>query len=70
MINQTRSEILALVKEIEDEFTPASIHYLERDLDLEQRLALWSVSNILLITTLRDGQCLPPLEFITVKRYL
>lgn len=33
-------------------------------------MALWAVSNILLITTLRDGQCLPPLEFITVKKYL
>jgi trehalose 6-phosphate synthase/phosphatase len=37
---------------------------------MEQRLALWAVSNILLITTLRDGQCLPPLEFITVKKHL
>lgn len=37
---------------------------------MEQRLALWSVSSILLITTLRDGQCLPPLEFITVKKHL
>ena len=37
---------------------------------MEHRLALWSVSNILLITTLRDGQCLPPLEFITVKKLL
>lgn len=37
---------------------------------MEQRLALWTVSNILLITTLRDGQCLPPLEYIAVKKYL
>jgi trehalose 6-phosphate synthase/phosphatase len=37
---------------------------------MEQRLALWTVSNILLITTLRDGQCIPPLEFITVKKCL
>lgn len=39
-------------------------------MQMEQRMALWTVSNILLITTLRDGQCLPPLEFITVKRHL
>jgi trehalose 6-phosphate synthase/phosphatase len=37
---------------------------------MEQRIALWAVSNVLLITTLRDGQCLPPLEFITVKKHL
>ena len=36
---------------------------------MECRMALWTVTNILLITTLRDGQCLPPLEFITVKKY-
>lgn len=29
-----------------------------------------AAANILLITTLRDGQCLPPLEFITVKKLL
>lgn len=37
---------------------------------MEHRLALWSITNILLITTLRDGQCLPPLEFVTVKKFL
>ena len=46
------------------------IRYLEQDLDTEQRIAVQSVANILLITTLRDGQCLPPLEFITVKKLL
>jgi trehalose 6-phosphate synthase/phosphatase len=35
---------------------------------MEQRIALWAMTNVLLITTLRDGQCLPPLEFITVKK--
>jgi len=33
-------------------------------------MALWATANILLITTLRDGQCLPPLEFITIKKHL
>ncbi len=37
---------------------------------MEQRVALWVHASILLITTLRDGQCLPPLEFITVKQLL
>lgn len=37
---------------------------------MEERIALWGISNTLLITTLRDGQCLPPLEFITVKKLL
>jgi len=44
--------------------------YKEQDLTTEERLALWTVSNALLITTLRDGQCIPPLEFIAVKKLL
>lgn len=40
-----------------------------RDLSNEERIALWAYSNILLITTFRDGQCLPPLEFIAVKKF-
>ena len=30
---------------------------------------LWSFTKYLLITTLRDGQCIPPLEFIAVKKW-
>ena len=52
---QTRKEILDIVKEIEEEFGKSAIHYCEQDLLMEQRIALWAVSNILLITTLRDG---------------
>jgi trehalose-6-phosphate synthase len=70
MINQTREEVNVLVKAIEDEFGKSAIYYVESDLLMEQRMALWAISNILLITTLRDGQCLPPLEFITVKKLI
>ena len=59
-------EIERLVAEIEDKF-PGSIYTVQRNLDLEERLALWSITKYLLITTLIDGQCVPPLEFIAVK---
>jgi trehalose-6-phosphate synthase len=59
-----------LVSEIEKEFGKGAIFYQEQDLLMEQRIALWAMTNVLLITTLRDGQCLPPLEFITVKKEL
>ena len=59
-------EIERLVAEIEDKF-PGSIHTVHRNLDLEERLALWSITKYLLVTTLIDGQCIPPLEFIAVK---
>ena len=47
---------------------PGALVFLYRNLTKTERLALWSESNILLITSLRDGQCIPPLEFITVKK--
>jgi trehalose-6-phosphate synthase len=37
---------------------------------LAKRLAVWSQSQILFIATLKDGLCLPPLEFVTVKKIL
>ena len=30
---------------------------------------MWCHTKYLLITTLRDGQCIPPLEFIAVKKW-
>lgn len=37
---------------------------------LPVRLAIWSLTQILLVSTLKDGLCLPPLEFVTVKHHL
>ena len=59
-------EYEALVAEIENKF-PGSVITVKKNLDLEERLALWSLTKNLLITTLIDGQCIPPLEFIAVK---
>ena len=44
-----------------------SIIFKEENLSKEQRFALWSATDFLFITTLRDGQCIPPLEFVAVK---
>ena len=35
----------------------------------EERLALWSFSHVLLITSLRDGLTFSPFEFIYTKYY-
>jgi trehalose-6-phosphate synthase len=50
-----KKEVIALVREIEEEFGKGAIQYMERDLVMEERIALWGISNTLLITTLRDG---------------
>jgi len=38
------------------------------NLSKEQRCALWSISNVLLSTSLNDGLALNPMEFVTVKK--
>lgn len=62
------TEINRLIREIQEQW-PGSLHVIRRNLDREERLILWSHSKYLLITTLRDGQCIPPLEFIAVKSH-
>lgn len=41
---------------------------MHKNLDKAERIALWSESNCLIITSIKDGQCIPPLEFISVKK--
>ena len=70
MMKNTKEEIDALRLSIEEEFGKDVLYYVEGDLTLEERYGLWAFAKILLITTLRDGQCLPPLEFIAIKTFL
>jgi trehalose-6-phosphate synthase len=63
----SEKEIDTAVNHIQQNY-PGALVYLERNLSKLERLALWSESNCLLITTLRDGQCIPPLEYIAVKK--
>lgn len=61
---------MKIIEEIKTEFGNDSIFYLEEDPTMAQRLALWARTNVLFITTLRDGQCLAPLEYIVVRKHL
>jgi trehalose 6-phosphate synthase/phosphatase len=40
---------------------------MEDALDYNDRVALWQMTNCLLVTSLRDGQSIIPIEFIAVK---
>ena len=62
----TKKENSELVKEINSKF-PNSIRYEEAVVSTDKRLALFSVSEILLVTSLRDGFCLLPFEFMLAK---
>lgn len=57
------------MKEIYEEFGPC-IDFIEENPSLEQRCALWAETNILLVSTLRDGLCLLPIEYTIVKKLI
>lgn len=65
---ETSTEIKTLVEEINTKF-PDSVIYNETMISTEKRIALFTIAEILLITSLRDGFCLIPFEFMTVKDY-
>lgn len=63
----TCSEVRALVKRIQDKFGPAVIDYQEfsgSTLPMDQRMALWRASDILMSTAIREGLNLWPMEYI------
>eukprot|EP00826_Nyctotherus_ovalis_P010991 TRINITY_DN1286_c0_g1_i13.p1 TRINITY_DN1286_c0_g1~~TRINITY_DN1286_c0_g1_i13.p1 ORF type:complete len:735 (-),score=192.46 TRINITY_DN1286_c0_g1_i13:151-2355(-) len=64
--NKINNEIRELVKRINTKF-PNSILYEEGPVSNEKRLALFMVAEVLLITSLRDGFCLAPFEFMIAK---
>ena len=64
--SKERTEFLALVQLINSKHK-GSLIYIEEALSQNERIALWQATNFLLLTTLRDGQSLLPLEFIAVK---
>ena len=41
----------------------------EANPNLEKRLVLWAETNILLVSSLRDGLCLQPFEFVAAKKH-
>jgi trehalose-6-phosphate synthase len=67
MILRMIDEIEALKHEINKEFKCDLVQLHIEGASKALRCALWARANILLITCLRDGLCLQPLEFLAVK---
>ncbi len=63
---ETSKENRELVKEINVRF-PGSVKYEEAAVSNDKRLALFTVAEILLVTSLRDGFCLLPFEYLLAK---
>jgi trehalose-6-phosphate synthase len=69
IIAHARKEIKEIVKKICQEFGPQCILLQEDNPPLEKRLALWSQSDVLLVSSLRDGLCLPLFEYVAAKKH-
>ena len=67
----TVREVRQMVKRIKDKFGPNVIDYQEiygSSLPIDQRLALWKVSNVLMTTPIREGLNLLPLEYVYARK--
>lgn len=68
---RTIKEIRTLVKQIQKRFGPNVIDYEEipgSSVPIEKRLALWKVADVLMVTPIREGLNLLPLEFVFTKK--
>lgn len=66
----TLTELRALVQRIQDKFGPQVIDFQEvsgSTLPMDQRLALWKASDVLMLTPIREGLNHWPMEFIYAK---
>ena len=66
----TTRETRVLVKRIQNKFGPAVIDYQEflgSSLPMDQRLALWKASDVLMCTPIREGLNHWPMEYIYAK---
>lgn len=65
--NEIRDELTRLKDEINIEFNEEVVEFIENDISSETRYAYMSISSGIVNSSLRDGLCLTPFEFITVN---
>jgi len=68
---KTVREVRQLVKRIKARFGPHVIDYEEfhgSSVPIDQRLSLWKVSDVLMVTPIREGLNLLPLEYVYAKK--
>lgn len=67
----TIKEVRNLVSRIKEKFGPHVIDYEEisgSSLPIEKRLSLWKVADVLMVTPIREGLNLLPLEYVFTKK--
>jgi trehalose 6-phosphate synthase len=68
IIANVRRDIKDIVDKIKRDFGQQAIILQEDNPSLEKRLAIWSESDVLLVSSLRDGLCLPLFEYVAAKK--
>ena len=58
LLRRFKAEVQELVEKIHREFGGQSLIVIEDAMTLEKRLALWSVTDVFLISNLKDGLCM------------
>ena len=69
-IEKEKERLLKLKNEIHAEFGKESLILKTETINAPRRLALWERADLLLNTSLREGLCLAPLEYLAVKTLL
>jgi trehalose 6-phosphate synthase/phosphatase len=67
----TVRELRCIVKRIQDSFGPQVIDYMEMagsSMPVDQRLALWKASDVLMLTPIREGLNHWPMEYIYTRK--
>ena len=67
-IKTMRLQILAERDRIHQEFGPDCLIFEESNPPLEKRLTLWSNSDIILCSSLKDGLCIQVLEYVVCRK--
>ena len=57
-IKLMRDQIMAIVEQIQREFGKSCLMYMEQNPSLHRRLALWTESDIIWCSSLKDGLCM------------
>ena len=68
MINRTKNKIEKIANEIISEFGEECFILKYETLCQEERCALFLKTNVLIITSMRDGVSLLPFEFVSIKQ--
>lgn len=64
-----RKDVLKIKDEIHQEFGQECFLFEESNPSLEKRLSLWSKTDIILCSSLKDGLCIQVLEYVVCRKF-